>query len=224
MIPNMGNQFLIKQGITFVLIGACLTLSLPIFADTVPYTPLIQNEPAGVNSTLSAMDMLTNFATNIPNLMRLITAIAYVMGMVFIIKGIMQLKHFGEMRTMMSQEHGLMAPFILLGVGTLLLYLPTSVQVGMSTFWTSPCPYCYPINQSPWTQFLSICYAVIQLFGVIAFIRGLIVLTHLGGRSGHSPDTFSKGLTYIIGGVFCINIYGAVQIILFTFGFQLGQS
>jgi len=168
--------------------------------------------------------MLANFAKQVPNLMSMVTAIAYVLGMILIIRGILQLKHLGESRTMMSQEHSLMGPMLYLGVGTFLLYLPSAVQIGMNTFWTNPCPYCYPIDQDQWSKFLSVCYTVVQLFGVIAFIRGLIILTHLGGRGGAGHDTLSKGITYIVGGIFCINIYGFVQVVFFTLGVQLTQS
>ena len=197
--------------------------TLSAYADSIPWTPLTQSNPSQGVSGLSAADMLVNISKQIPQLMKLITALAYVLGMILIIRGILQLKHLGESRTMMSQEHGIMGPLIYIGAGSFLLYLPTAVNIGMSTFWTNPCPYCYPVDQDQWTQFLNVCYSVVQLFGVIAFIRGLIILTHLGGRGG-GQDTLSKAITHIIGGIFCINIYQFVQVILFTLGIQLGQS
>jgi intracellular multiplication protein IcmC len=151
--------------------------------------------------------------------MSLVTAIAYVLGMYFIFTAIVKFKHFGESRTMMSSEHSIMTPIIMLAVGTALLYLPSSVQVGMSTFWTNPNPYAYVEQQDQWSQFINGCFIVIQLIGTIAFIRGLVLLSHVGGHQS-SQGNFGKGLTQVIAGVFCINIYQFVQVILATIGIQ----
>lgn len=167
----------------------------------------------------SAQTVLANIATQVPNLMRLTTALAYVMGMGFIIAGIVKMKHFGEMRTMMSGEHGMFGPMVYLAVGAALLYLPTSVQVGMSTFWSNPSPMGYTSQQDQWNQFLSDCYLIIELIGVIAFIRGLVILSHGGGRGGQGG--VAKGLTHVVAGILCINIYQFVQMVLATLGISL---
>lgn len=170
-------------------------------------------------STLSAESMLVNIATQVPSFMRLVTAIAYVMGMYFIIAGIMKLKHAGESRTYMSQEHSLKGPLVFIAVGAALLYLPTSVQIGLSTFWTEPNPYGYLKQQDQWAQFINTCYIIIQLIGVVSFIRGLVILSHVSGHGGQ-PGTFGRGVTHVIAGIFCINIYQFVQVVLNTLGIQ----
>ena len=87
----------------------------------------------------------------------------------------------------------------------------------MSTFWTNPTPYAYMQQQDQWMQFVSACFRIIQLFGTIAFIRGLVILSHAGDR-GHGQNTVGKGMTHIIGGILCINIYGLINVIIATFG------
>ncbi|MDR3492499.1 MAG: hypothetical protein P4M12_10770 [Gammaproteobacteria bacterium] len=162
--------------------------------------------------------MLKNFANDVPQLMKLITAFAYVFGMYLIVKGVAGLKAAGEARTQMSTHHDLKGPVILIGVGTLLLYLPTSVQVGLTTFWTAPNPYGYETpGDDQWNSLVQTTYLVVQLIGTIAFIRGLITLTHLGGQ-GSQPGTFSKGLTYIIAGVLCINMSDFLAAVEATLG------
>jgi|GEM_PF-772598 intracellular multiplication protein IcmC len=177
--------------------------------------------PGYLNTTtnLSAVDMITNLVSQLPNIMSLITAIAYVTGMYFVFHGVMLLKQYGEMRTQMSGQHHLKGPVIFIIVGAMMLYLPSSVQVGLSTFWTEPNPYGYLQDQDQWAQFFKNIFMVVQLFGVIAFIRGLILLTHLGGHGGQQ-GTFGKGMTHIIGGILCINIYQFVQVVMVTFGLQ----
>jgi hypothetical protein len=169
-------------------------------------------------TTLSPMTMLANIKNTIPELMKLVTAFAFVIGIFLVIMGIIQLKHVGEMRTQMSHEHHLAKPLLMITMGTLLIYLPSSVQVGMSTFWSEPNPYGYmDLQKDQWQEAINICFAVIQFIGVIAFIRGLILLSHSGG---HHQGSFGKGITHIIGGIFCINIYQLIQVLSATLGMQ----
>lgn len=161
--------------------------------------------------------MLINFSEAVPNLMRLVTALAYVMGFFFIIKGVMTLKQYGEQRSMMSQEHSLAKPLTIITVGALLLYLPASVRTGLSTFWTSPNPYGYlPSSDNNWMSLIDSVFMVIQLIGVIAFMRGLIKLTHTTGYG--QPGEFAKAMAFIISGIFCINMYQFLQAIFTTLG------
>jgi intracellular multiplication protein IcmC len=140
------------------------------------------------------------------------------MGFFFIFYGILKLKEFGEARTQMSSERHLKGPLIYIIVGSLLLYFPTTIQIGLSTFWSQPSPYGYMQETDQWADFMKDVFLVVQLFGTIAFIRGLVILSHLSGHG--QPGTFGKGVTHIIGGLFCINIYQFVQVILITLGIQ----
>lgn len=166
--------------------------------------------------------MLANFAQTIPNLMKLVTAIAYVMGMAMIVKGVLGLKQFGEARTMMSSQHELKGPLAAILVGAALLYLPSSVQVGLNTFWTNPNPYGYLQDKmsDPWSGIIQDGYMIVQLVGTIAFIRGLLMLTHASGHHAQ-PGTLGKAMAYIISGVLCINLYEFINVINNTL--SLGQ-
>lgn len=211
------SQFARKYGISVIQIAlfASLFAALPAMAQT----PSDSTGYTAAASGLSAQDMINRIATQIPNLMRMVTAIGYVLGMYFIFYSLMKFKQFGEQRTMMSAQHHLKEPLTYLVVGALLLYLPSSVQVGMSTFWADPSPYGYLEDQDQWSQFINNCILVVQLVGTIAFIRGLVILSHTGGQHG-GQGQFARGVTHIIGGLFCINIYGFVKVILFTLGVQ----
>lgn len=167
----------------------------------------------------TAQNMITNLSTQIPNLMRMITAFAYVSGMYFMFIGLLKLKQYGESRTMMSHDRDLKGPVIFLAVGALLIYLPSTISIGLSTFWATPNPYAYLQSESQWGDLINICFLIIQFIGTIAFIRGLILLTHLGGQGGQ-PGTVNKAMSHIIGGILCINIYQFVQVIMVTLGIQ----
>ena len=192
-----------------------LLFVMPAYAQPAP-------QQTGLMSSISLpspLTMLANIQSQLPNLMRLVTAIAYVMGFFLVILGIVNLKHAGEMRTQMSQEHTMTKPILYIVIGAMLIYLPSAVQIGLSTFWAEPNPYGYVTQSDQWQQAINICYAIVQFIGVIAFIRGLLLLTHVG-HGGHQ-DAFSRGVTHIIGGILCINMYQFIQVLLATLGVQM---
>jgi hypothetical protein len=161
--------------------------------------------------------MLENLISNVPQFMQLVTATAYVMGIFTMYKGVMGLKNFGEQRNMMASNQELKGPLILLATGAALMYLPSSVQAGLTTFWSDPNPYGYVTDA---TDEFSVLYQdaflLIQLLGTVAFIRGLLVLSQLGG--GAQGASLGKGLTYIGAGVMCINLHDFLNTINGTLG------
>lgn len=163
--------------------------------------------------------MVRSFSATAPGLMQFVTAFAYVMGMVLIIQGVLEAKHFGEARTSMSREHGGVKSVLLyLGTGSALLYLPSTVHVGLTTFWDVPTPYAYLVEtKDPWEQLVQSIIMIIQLIGTIAVIRGLIILSHVG-QSGGQQGGIGRAITHILSGFFLINIYQFIQVILNTFG------
>jgi intracellular multiplication protein IcmC len=168
---------------------------------------------------LNAATILENFALTVPELMRLVTATGYVLGMFLIFRGITELKQFGESRTMMSREHSLKVPLVSIFVGTVLLYLPSSVQASLATFWTEPTPYAYITDsKDSWSSVYTSAYMVIGLIGTVAFIRGVLMLNQTSGHG--QPGAFMKSMTHIIAGTFCINLYQFIQMLSLTLGIE----
>ena len=172
-------------------------------------------------SNPNLQDMLKHLSQDVPNLMRLVTSIGFVMGFFFIIKGLMEMRHFGESRTMMSQEHGITKPLAYIFVGAMLLYLPGIVHVGLGTLWGVPVnPYAWQTQSSGSASSVSdAVFMIVQLIGTISFIRGLVILTQLGG--GHHQGGFAKALAHIVAGILCINLYGFLQVMSSSLG--IGQ-
>ena len=196
-----------KEWIRNIAIGtAFVVFASPVYAET----------------QINIATMIENLAETLPALMQLVTAFAYVMGFYMVIHGILLLKKFGESRSMMSTENSLKGPIAFLLVGAALIYLPTSINVGFSTFWTHPTPYGYDTgSEDPWSELLNACIMIIQLIGTIAFIRGLVILTHLGERGGQQ-GAFGKAMSHIVGGILAIDINDFMQAIWNTLA--LGQT
>lgn len=191
MIPNK-----IKTWVPSLL----KALSLTLFAFSSFYTQLAYADVPDVAT------MLQNLSTAVPQFMQLVTASSYVMGMYMIFRGVSGLKAFGEQRSQMSTHTEMKSAIVLLSVGAGLLYLPSSVQAGLTTFWSDPNPYGYVTEASDdFSTMYQDAFLVIQLIGTVAFIRGLLTLSQMAGHSGQ-PGTLAKGFTYIVAGVCCINL------------------
>jgi intracellular multiplication protein IcmC len=186
----------------------------PVFFKVITFFVFFSVSITANASAPDAAAMLMHFTGTLPDFMRLVTASAYVLGMWTVTQGIMALKQYGEQRTQYSSHASLKAPLIQFTVGTCLLYLPSSVTIGLNTFWSDPTPYAYLQEATDqWHMTIQGGFMVVQLIGVISFIKGLLVLNKLGG-AGAQHDAFSRGLTHMIAGALCMNLYdflGAVN-------------
>lgn len=193
-----------KQGrIIFSLLIACLLLS---GCSGVHY--------AHVES------MLLTVSNQFPGIYRLITALAYLMGIAFIFRGVYQLKVYGDLRTMMSVQTNFKATMMVFFAGTALLYAPTAFKsMLLSTFATTTVadPMSYEPASSLSTLLAS--QAVLrfmQLIGTISFIKGWVSLTHVSNPNGRS--TMGKAVTHIVAGLLAINIEGTKEMLQASFG------
>jgi len=158
--------------------------------------------------------MLVNLSAVAPSLLRLITAIAWVLGIVLMIKGIVGMKELGDQKTARhDQQHSPKGALVKLAIGAMLIYLPTTIRVGMNTLWDEPNPYAYVKDTGDWSSLLGSAFVIIEVVGVIAVIRGLILLTQMG--QSHQ-GSFGKGMSHIVGGILCINMYGFLETVFNT--------
>ncbi len=164
--------------------------------------------------------MLTSIASNIPELNALVTGLAYVAGMYFCLRGVYQLKEYGELRTMMSSQTSIMKPTITLLIAGVLLYLPSMYHIGLQTVFgqADPSPLAYSSeNPASWDGIEAVIVQIVQFVGLIAFVRGWFIMSGLSG--GHAPHgTFGKGMTHIVGGILAMNIIGFVHVMESTIG------
>lgn len=165
--------------------------------------------------------MLQTLQNNLGPVYRLVIAISYVLGFWFIVDSIFRLKKLGQARTMMSTSASMGKPIGLFVIGLALLYFPTFVDVSIQSLWLygSTSVLRYPNEPSIWDAFIHPVIDVIRLFGLIAVIRGLTILTKLAHESTQ-PGTVAKGIMHIIGGVLGINIVGTIHVLRVTFGFD----
>ncbi len=171
---------------------------------------------------LDGVDILKNIAQNLEPFERLLTGGAYVIGIAFAFKAIYTLKVYGEARTMMSSNASLKEPIVYLLVSAIFIYFPTALAVLLQTsFGDSNVLEYAPINSkndtinaffgsgSPVARPLTM---IIQVIGLVAFIRGWILIARSAGQ-GQPPGGTGKGLVHVFGGILAINIVATIQVI-----------
>ncbi len=166
-------------------------------------------------SSLTIEQMIINLAKVMPSLLAMFSGGAYVLGFILVLRGVYKLKEYGEMRTSMSSQTNLWPPMITLAIGTLLIFFVSGYQIGLQTLFGYSSPLTYSADTSSTETLVSSVVSIMQVIGVIAFIRGLLLLNGAGGHSAQ-PGSVGKGLTFTIGGLLAINIYGTWEILVNT--------
>lgn len=164
---------------------------------------------------------LVQLSYSLPAVYKLVTGAAYIIGLAFAFKAIYSLKVYGEMRTMMASQTGLKEPLTYLVVAGILIYFPTGFALVMNTTFG----YSSPLQYSQWPGGVAGSYQtsfgallmLIQVIGVIAFVRGWMMLAR-GTGQGSAPGSFGKGMTHIIAGVLAMNVVGTAQVVQNTLG------
>lgn len=176
-----------------------------------------------ISSTAYALDaaqFLENIANTLDPFSKLVTGGAYLFGLAFFFKAMYHLKVYGEARTMMSTQTSLRQPLTYLLIGAAFLYLPTAVDLMLSTTFGSDNILAY----SEWegnTQYggvsMDAIFKIIQFVGLVAFLRGWLLLSQTAGQ-GAQPQAFGKALTHILGGILAMNVVGTANILSATMG------
>lgn len=164
--------------------------------------------------------MITHLASQMPQVFQMLTAISYVLGLFMMFGAIYKLKQYGDLRTMMSSSTDLRAPILGLVIGAAVLFLPSTFQVGMQTFFASNTPLAYNGGgDQTHTQLIEAIIEIMEVVGVFAVLRGLTLLARSGNQG--QPGMLGKGITHLIAGIFAMNIYGVWTILENSLGFAV---
>lgn len=166
---------------------------------------------------------LVTFSTNFPALWQMSTGGAYVLGFVMLFRAVFQLKQYGEATASRASGTSIKGPAILFIAGTALMFFPTvKSTLLMSTFgYGQEAQLGYDTSGGDilTAQSMHALLALIQLVGVISFIRGWVQLSHLS-NPGRGQESVGKAATHILGGIMAVNIQGTIQMFQVTFGFN----
>lgn len=181
-------------------------------------------DPTGgvANWIAGQADILTNIAKSLAPVERLLTGVAYIMGLAFAFKAIYSLKVYGEARTMMATNASLKEPITYLIVASVFIYFPTALEIILqTTFGASSILEYAPVDSK--NKALDILFGpdsivgrpltmIIQVIGLGAFIRGWVLIARSASQ-GQQPGGTGKGLIHVLGGVLAMNIVATLNII-----------
>jgi intracellular multiplication protein IcmC len=165
--------------------------------------------------------LLQNIESQLPYLMRMVTGAGFVLGFYCIYKAVYQLKAYGQGISMMSQQHSITGPSIMLIMGAALVYYPSSINTMLITIFGSNNILAYPVfgDIDPSYNLMgTVLTKIVSLVGIIAFIRGLLMFYHIGEGKAQQGASFSKAFTHLLGGILALNIVGTAKIIGSTLG------
>lgn len=177
-------------------------------------------------NTPDLTQMLATVSSNLPQIMALITAVIYIIGMYIIVVSVAAMRKAPLLRSAGQGEPDMWTCIKHMFVGAALLYLPTTINVATQTLFSSYAtgePYAYPTDASATNYLVAFHSALllVQLIGVIAIAKGVHELGYgQGGNSqekGHTGQ-FAKGIAHIVGGVLCCNLPLTIRVIFATLG------
>ena len=210
------------------LSAALATTLLPTAAFAVTFT-----------STYDITVIMTNLANILDPAMVFACILSYVLGVYFVVHGIMMFKSFAMPLTQMSKSGELSGPVMYLIVGGVLMYIPSTTDVLTNTFFGVGSQHIW--NHGPslenmysgssgnaslvllgyttgsgvqgnWSQLVNTLVLYMEFIGFIAFMRGWVIIVH-AGQPGAQQGSISKGIIHVVGGILAINFLPLVQAI-----------
>lgn len=153
-----------------------------------------------------------------PSLIRIINLAGYFM----ILKAFFMLKKLGHRTAFMGGSGSLMGPIGVIFIGIVMINAHEFIKILVTTLFQDKVQNTKAWEASKgsdsWFTALTPMIGLIQVIGLLAFFRGVIILTKACNENAQ-PGNVSKGLMHILGGVMAINITGTIDLIDRTLGF-----
>jgi hypothetical protein len=164
-------------------------------------------------------DMLATLSESIPSLGNLAIVFAYLSGLTMVIGALYKLRMHGDYRAMMSAGVDLKGPFGVITFGSFLIWLPSALEVTSASLWGVGEPLGYsPVGGSFYDEGIAVALQIVEFVGLVAFIRGLIILSRAGQSQQSQPGTFAKGFTHLIGGILAYHINATLDVLSNSLG------
>ena len=148
---------------------------------------------------------------NFQTLANIAETVSVMLGLVFVFSAIFQFKKMGEQRSMMGQ-HSAAGPVIMLVCGAALLILPQFIGAAALAFWGQQSDVMYTGGPTGYHPLIPPILMLVRLVGVVAFIRGIVMLSKTGSQQGQQGQ-LGKALTHIFSGILCVHIMQTIDLL-----------
>lgn len=180
---------------------------------------------AGVGGQVGLDGLMTNVVMNIKSpMIFMLSVISILIGIFLVIKGLLKGSKFGQ-----DAKSSLPNIFANLIIGTILYTVGTSMNTIMATVFgdstiggpggvVSAVAANFGANTQPFQAAVYAALTFFQMVGMIAFIRGWLILKDSVENGGGQQNKVAQGLTHIVGGVLAVNIYRFLEAMDASFG------
>lgn len=179
---------------------------------------------------MNNIDLITiigNISQSLGSVQRLVTGMAYLLGVLCFIKAISILRKIGDYRPQSPAREKMFTPISYIVIGAVLIYIPTSMSTLANSVFGAGNVLTYG-DYNPYNIYSSM-GLLIRTAGVIWFVRGSVLLMH---ASEPGTKEGPKGLLFVIAGIFAMNFdstiaavnYILTQLISWTLSVKSSQG
>lgn len=159
-------------------------------------------------STVDLVTIIGNLSQSLYPVQKLISGLAYILGLLFFYQAIEKLRKIGDHRAQSSSQEKMYTPAMYIVMGALLVYLPSAMSMMAATAFGAGNVLTYA-NYNPLNVYSSM-GLVIRTAGVLWFVRGCVLVAHASNPgTQHGP----KGMAFMIAGVFAMNFDNSIAIV-----------
>ena len=174
---------------------------------------------------LTLEQALSNIDNQTDEIKLFIVSVSYVIGVGLCFSGVMKLKKYGTRTAFMAVETSMIGPLLQFFIGVALFYLPDFLQSINITLYNSGI-FATQTNffdssvivPNQYSNYINPILHIVQIIGLVSFIRGWVQLSKVSGAGQSQPGTISKAITHIITGSLAVNIYQVFNMLQATLG------
>ena len=188
---------------------------------------LLSNPYIFAAQQLTLEQALNNIDSQTDQIKLFVVSVAYVIGAGLCFSGVMKLKKYGTRTAFMAVETSLIGPLLQFFIGVALFYTPDfleSINVTLygatnANFATSTDFFSNTVSASTQYQnYINPILHIVQIIGLISFIRGWVQLSKVSAAGQTQPGTISKAITHILSGSLAVNIFQVFNVLSATLG------
>ncbi len=146
------------------------------------------------------VSIFVNLSQSLAPVQTLLTGFGYIMGISFVMISVSKFRKIGDARAHSHSQEKMFVPtaYFLVGIG--LIFLPTTINALANTAFGNDNILAYSSDDED--NLTAAVKLLIQTTGVLWFVRGSVLLAH---ASEPGVKEGSKGLTFIVAGIFALN-------------------
>ena len=147
----------------------------------------------------------------------ILSAVGVVMGLMLFLSGVHKFKILGEGRNMMSGQHNVFQPFLVMLAGGMLMGLPFWIPVINQMFFGTPTLMDYVPVSSDGSDYYEVMVVFLRVLGLGSLMNGIVKLSRVGAQQAQ-PGMMGRAFIFIIGGIMCLNCVATYNLVFSFFG------